>query len=403
MTSRQGEAAKLAGRVRRVGWPVVYGRDGWRVTCPDGVAIVIHKTFSDRNAIEACERNLNLHGFDVAEKKVKNAEERRRLQRIADDRAENERAIAATVKRAKILNVAAGIYGMDEVDINWLMQPHPAPVCRKVMMTPEMAEKLLTLNQHNRPRKPVQIARLVRHIENGTWMLTHQGVALDTRPFLQDGQNRLEAISIAGTPVPIYVFVGMDPGAFPVIDTHVVRSTADTLALEGVENHTAVAAMLRLVHLYDESAEWLTWNKFQLDNSNAIKMFNANKDLAVRAFLDGGRIASRSGARTPRAPAMAGLYLIRRAQGKTALVHPVVEEFVEGLTTGADMKAGDIRITYRRVMANFAELRGRRHSGEHLGLLIKAWNTFATGQQRSLLAFRKDELMPRPVIVDNGR
>lgn len=404
MSTRQSDAAAMAGRCRRVGWNVVYGRDGWKVITPSGEPVLIHKTYSDRNAMDKVERLLNTYGLDEAEKKVKTAEERRRLQRIQEDRVKNEKVLAATVKRAKAINIGAGIYAMDEVDIGFLTKPHPAPVCRKVLMTPEMADKLLTLNVHNRPKKKQQIARLVAHIENDTWRLTHQGVALDTRAQLQDGQNRLEAISIAGKAVPIYVFVGMDPEAFPVIDTHVIRSTADTLALTGVEHSATIAAMLRLVFLFDQSAEWTTWGKYPFDNSMSLKMFEENKALVTRAFGEGRLIAGKNGARIPKAPAMAGALLIRRAQGKKAMTQEAVDEFLSGVATGADLRGTqDPRAALRRVGANMAANKGRRPTGEALALLIKAWNAYATGRTVGALAFRKDELMPRPVIVDNGR
>jgi len=62
------------------------------------------------------------------------------------------------------------------------------------LVTPEMAAKWLEKNKSNRPLRQNVVASYAAQIRAGQWRLTHQGVCLDCRENLIDGQHRLTAI-----------------------------------------------------------------------------------------------------------------------------------------------------------------------------------------------------------------
>src|SRR6185503_17546608 len=75
-------------------------------------------------------------------------------------------------------------------------------------------------------------------MRRGEWMVTHQGIAFDTRGVLVDGQHRLAAIIEADVPVELTVFTDVGEGTFDVLDIGKRRSAADVLAIEGEKSCT---------------------------------------------------------------------------------------------------------------------------------------------------------------------
>lgn len=106
-----------------------------------------------------------------------------------------------------------------------------------VDITPELATEMLSRNVDNqRPLLTGTIDRYALDMANGSWRLTHQGIAFDESGRLHDGQHRLSAVVAAGTTVRFFVFFGA--GGRPemaVIDTQRVRSLNDSARVVGLD------------------------------------------------------------------------------------------------------------------------------------------------------------------------
>ena len=281
----------------------------------------------------------------------------------------------------------------DSLDEAWCLVPHSEPDMRKVFISPALAEKLLSLNTHNRPLRKSIVAQYVSEIEEGRWVLTHQGVALDSTPALQDGQHRLTAIVETGQGQWMFVAVGMAPDNFAKVDTGLNRRYADVLAMGGFGDPFNLGASARLVFIY--------LNK---DFNSSHKVTNAQVLELVSQDVDGFTISMQYGGRTSygifavKSAASAAHYLIQRANNKA----PVVE-FFEGLIEGTGLPSGDPRLALRRLMANSFREGGRRSGGEHLALIIKTWNAWAEGKELRNLSWKKNEPMPRVTRYERKR
>jgi hypothetical protein len=125
-------------------------------------------------------------------------------------------------------------------------------------ITPKKAEEYLSVNYNNRRKNVRKIATFVRLIKGGKWLLTHQGIAFNTKSHLIDGQNRLEAIKLAGIPVKVMVTRNIQDeikngvllNVIDAIDRGQTRNVADILAMHhGVDSGyaTLVTAMTRAI------------------------------------------------------------------------------------------------------------------------------------------------------------
>lgn len=111
---------------------------------------------------------------------------------------------------------------------------------------PADAEKMLQVNASNQ-RKLIKasVERYAKDMANGTWLLTHQGVAFNKQGFLHDGQNRLTAVCESGAIVPMMIFFGAgDNPEMGVIDGINPRKLTDAAHVFGMQATKDTAAVI---------------------------------------------------------------------------------------------------------------------------------------------------------------
>lgn len=118
-------------------------------------------------------------------------------------------------------------------------------------ITPEIAEKWLTRNDMNRPRRKLFVTQLAEAIRRGEWRLNGEAIRFDRNGVLLDGQHRLTAVVEAGLPIRSVVMWGLEPDVRDTVDTGRRRSLADVLAMHGEVAVSNLAAALNLIHLWN--------------------------------------------------------------------------------------------------------------------------------------------------------
>lgn len=130
-------------------------------------------------------------------------------------------------------------------------------------ITPELADIYLTGNVMNRPLSPPRVAAFARDMIAGKWVVTHQGIAVDSESRLLDGQHRLRAIIASGKTVRMMVSFNVPPAAIHQIDVGIrPRSIADTASMiRGTKRSgQAVAGVKVIAALLDGYEETRIWN-----------------------------------------------------------------------------------------------------------------------------------------------
>jgi hypothetical protein len=113
-------------------------------------------------------------------------------------------------------------------------------------VTPQQAADWLRIhNRGNRVVYPSRVAALAKEMVQGTFKLTHQGIAFDKTARLIDGQHRLLAIVKANVPVTLAVTRGAGTDIYLAIDQGRAKSTADIFGLD-----KKVAQVVRLAAHY---------------------------------------------------------------------------------------------------------------------------------------------------------
>lgn len=155
-------------------------------------------------------------------------------------------------------------------------------------ITPELATRYLSRNIKNRSIRKQEVEAYAREIKRGTFVLTHQGIAFDSDGNLIDGQHRLMAIAMAGTPVQMMVSRGVAPAALTIVDRGASRTMRDVVALGGVQsgetysmmrNGVMLSAMSQLVEC--------GYRSMKLTANEVLKLFDAFEEHTNTAFRHG--------------------------------------------------------------------------------------------------------------------
>lgn len=119
------------------------------------------------------------------------------------------------------------------------------PECVIELVTPETARKYVSANIANRDIRPDRVVGHAAIMRRGDWKLTSNGVSFDTNGRLIDGQHRLIAVIVSGSPAWLVVVRGLEPESQDVMDTNLPRKLSDALKLRGEKNWNVLSAALR--------------------------------------------------------------------------------------------------------------------------------------------------------------
>lgn len=282
------------------------------------------------------------------------------------------------------------------------------PTAKLETITPAIAKELLLTNKNNRPLNRQNINRIISEIKNGTFVVNGETVKISKKGILLDSQHRMHAIIEANIPVTTFVVRGIDENVFKTIDTGKSRTAADVLAIEGVENAKAAAAVCKFSILFGHdligyaisnsiggggSTSDKHLNKLSLISNVAISDFYHKNSKAVQESLEYGY--SQENKLT--APSiLSGLYFICRRKGKED-----ADDFFHKLTTGEKLSLNSPIYVLREYLLRTGRVTVRtRDKYTTIAMVCKAWNLYRIGSKRSDLhsiSFnRLKESFPRP-------
>lgn len=394
--TRRAFGQGLAKRARNfVGWEVSNHKDGgWKIKAPDGHVVQIHLTPSDVNADEHVMNELLKHGWAESEAEYNRLSEDKRVLRVKEAQEANQRRLDQMQREADALAKAAGQSRVSEIV---LLSPAPFPkTFERVLVTPELAQKLLDLNTGNRQLRKADTELWRNVIERGEFRYTHQGVAIDVNGVLQDGQHRLTGVVESGIPVEMQVSIGMPPENFNAIDNGLRRNFRDVAYKMGLGSPGRVGSAARLLVILDEYPKRSFGDK--VSNTEVADFLASSFDeegLTNGQVLQMAVNESQMQWQSYRVNSTAAATAIFRLWKVLGFDNVFVTEFLDGLKNGVELGAEDARLALRRYMLSPNSHQGRS-AYIHLGLFIKAWNKFVQNQNVKVLSFRsKVEDLPK--------
>lgn len=170
------------------------------------------------------------------------------------------------------------------------MISEPSLVVEKI--TPNVAEKFLSLNTSNRNISEANVSFLAKEMSLGLWRNNGETIKFSKSGKLIDGQHRLHAIIKSNTYQDMCIVRGLDDDSFTTIDTGKARSGADVLYLSGFNYATNLSSITRNVLVFRRFKTFHSNGKYKPSNTEIRNEAISNKKLAESATFSGNTKAS---------------------------------------------------------------------------------------------------------------
>jgi len=250
-------------------------------------------------------------------------------------------------------------------------------------VSPEMAERWLDRNTHNRPIRQSRVDEYARDMAAGRWQMTGEAIKFDTSGALLDGQHRLWGVVEAGVPIRMMVVTGLAPESQSVMDTGARRSAGDALHLGGIPNSNLVAAAVKLLIAYDaghlrRARNIINGQDVPVATHSEIKQWIDLNPGIVECVRDARRWPGRS-----KACAAAALHVLRSIDVDEA------DEFIGRIINlNFHEQGGDpAKTLYERLIVSRTN-RERLSSVTEMHMIFRAWNAERDGASLRKMVIR---------------
>jgi hypothetical protein len=232
------------------------------------------------------------------------------------------------------------------------------------------AEILEHHNGRNRSLTAKTTGKYVRAIEANEWPFLGDPIRFDSKGDLLDGQHRLAAVVETGIVIEFVVIHGIDTDTQKYMDGGRVRTAVDQLKIEGMGNAPSAAAIASCAmrwDLGDVLAQNIKFSTFEI-----VDWVEEHLDQVEVAVQSANRVRQAVGS-TISIIGAAHIMATRIVTGS------VIDEFFNGLITGASLDVGSPILTLREtVQRNKRE--GTLSRSNELWYTTHAWNCWRLGK-----------------------
>lgn len=240
-------------------------------------------------------------------------------------------------------------------------------------ITPKIAAEMLSKNPSNRSISSRKVAKLATDMQNGDFIYSHQGIAIDEDGNLIDGQHRLSAIIKSGTTQTLQVTRNLPRKVMEVVDRSDKRTFGQELTMGGHKNANVIASTLRLYVAFKNDGESLT--KLSIINVSEQELRNNfNQD-----FVTSATISTKYHYRFPMIPRGDYSLLYYLLIYFKKIDTETVNLFFEELTNGSGLDSKNPILIYRNFFINNSNRLGQKDQHIRIARLIKLWNAWAKG------------------------
>ncbi len=242
----------------------------------------------------------------------------------------------------------------------------------EMLITPEVAQKLLKKNTNNRPLNERHVLELCKQMQRGQWTQNGETIKFSKTGRLLDGQHRLASIIKSGKSFTIPVVNGLDDKSFNTIDTGRLRTASDIISVNGYSNSSRVAATIKFLIAFEKGKFSSSNPKREgITNIDTIEYMNNNKGLIE--FVDNASsIYIKTRHLSP--SLLAGLhYIFSKVNVEQA------DHFFEKYHTGVGLEKEDPILVLRDKLMQNSINKSKLKIRDKVILVITCWNAFRKG------------------------
>lgn len=257
-----------------------------------------------------------------------------------------------------------------------------------VTVTPQIAEKWLRKNTHNRSVASARVDQYAADIRRGEWRVNGEAIKIAKDGTILDGQHRLMAVLEAEREIQTLVITGLDAEAQETMDQGRGRSLGDVFKLRGESYWNPLATACRTLCLFELYGEVI-----QPAYQPAPSIQQASRTLERNPELRDSVAFVYTQIRRPWLPSshLGALHFLFATVDSEA-----ADDFLLKLRTGEGLRRDDaVYVLREKFMASHLE-RDTIAVRKQLALIIKAWNAYVAGEPTTRLEWHPGGPRPEP-------
>jgi hypothetical protein len=256
--------------------------------------------------------------------------------------------------------------------------PKPQGPQYEVMeVTPELAEKWLAQNTHNRNARPEKVYGYARDMETGNWAENGEAIKFAADGTLLDGQHRLMAITLAQVNLRVLVVTGLPKTTQETMDAGAKRTLSDALLLRGEKYNIILAAVIKRAVMWNSGS--VKFKSSATPTTAECMAFLAHEPRVRESAELGSKLHHSTGVTS----ATLGFthWLFAGIDAEDA------RWFFDRLASGAELAQYHPVWTLRKRFADDAAQPSRMPEEMAIAFLIKGWNAYRAGDEMRLLRY----------------
>lgn len=260
------------------------------------------------------------------------------------------------------------------------------PTMEIVDLTPNLAKFILGVNPDNRSIRNVKVAQYAADMAAGNWAFNGEPIIFATDGNLNDGQHRCLAAIESNATVKVAMLFGVERETRLTVDQGAVRTSGDFLAMDGVPNAAAAAAITRMVIGYERTGGKSFNDSGKITSTEVRERVAA--DPAIGLSTTFGHTNGHYSARFASGSVIGfAHYVLSRINREDARI------FLERVCRGDGLRIKDAAHTLREKLNN----EGKMPRDRKIALILKAWNFHRRGMKVAIGSLSKD--LPFPALL----
>jgi hypothetical protein len=258
-----------------------------------------------------------------------------------------------------------------------------------MLVTPAVAEGMLSRNVRNRKIKKKKLASLMGAMRDGHFKCNGDTIRVYKDGRLSDGQHRLEAVRRTGISQWMLIVSDLDTEIEVTIDTGSSRNNADHLTFSGEVSAVALAAVLAWIYRWERGI--LKGGQDAPTAAQAQEVLKRHPKAREAMVGDSVRAVSKI---LPFSVAVFAIYHAEQA-GVTD-----VREFFQSVASGVGLQATDPAFQLRSRLLNNKTSKSKLPVNEILALTLRAIDAHRTGAQLKRLVGMYSNNDTFPTLID---
>ncbi len=253
----------------------------------------------------------------------------------------------------------------------------------EVLVTPDMARKLLEQMHKNRTLSRVEVSVHEQNLVSGNWFPEISPVYLDASGLSWDAQHRLQAVINTGISAWMLFLFGVREIAAEYIDTGRKRLYADNLKRRGVDDYKRQSVVAKYIALY----ELYGMDGVRNPSKHAVAQSVMDEWIDADGVLDSIHVGEMLYRAVGANPSWASYAAYRTGKGQDP------DGFWRNVARGDELKHGDPALTLHNWLMQ-GKKRDRRPADKRLMELYgltTAWNKHVLGQRYASVSPRFEE------------